>query len=144
MSRASSPSHPWGPAAGLPAALVLARQRFWWTTLVSGWTRIAQVVGGIVVLIPLYLILRDLHLVNTLLGVSLAEAIQHTLAAGDPASTPDGRLPALVGPRPAVGAPFVRVAVVLDVLALTVVACAGLIVRRRSGLRLRRRLLPSD
>ncbi len=62
-------------AISLPAALVLARQSFWWTTLVSGWIRIAQVVGGIVVLIPLYLILRDIHLVNTLLGVSLAEAI---------------------------------------------------------------------
>lgn len=62
-------------AIALPAALVLARQRFWWTTLVSGWVRIAQVVGGIVVLIPLYLVLRDFHLVNTLLGVSLAEAI---------------------------------------------------------------------
>jgi hypothetical protein len=67
-----------------------------------------------------------------------------TLAAGDPASAPDGRLPALVGPRPDVGAPFVRVAVVLDVLVLTIVACGGLIVRRRGGLHLGRRLLPSD
>ena len=63
------------------------------------------------------------------------------LAAGDPASAPDGRLPALVGPRPAVGSPFVRVAVVLDVLALTVVACGTLIVRRRGGFRHRRRLV---
>jgi hypothetical protein len=61
-----------------------------------------------------------------------------TLAAGDPASAPDGRLPALVGPRPQVGSPFVRVAVMLDVLALTVVACATLVVRRRGGFRPRR------
>ena len=54
-----------------------------------------------------------------------------TLAAADPASAPDGRLPALVGPRPEVGSPFVRVAVALDVLALTVVGCAHVIVRRR-------------
>jgi hypothetical protein len=58
-----------------------------------------------------------------------------TLAAGDPASAPDGRLPALVGPRPKAGSPFVRVAVVLDVLALTALACAALVVRRRGGFR---------
>lgn len=62
-------------AIALPAGLVLARQRFWWTTLVSGWVRVAQVVGGIIVLIPTYLILRELHLVDNLLGVSLAETI---------------------------------------------------------------------
>lgn len=62
-------------AISLPAALSLARYRFWWTTLLSGWVRVAQVVGGIIVIIPLYVILRDLHLVNTLLGVSAAEAI---------------------------------------------------------------------
>jgi hypothetical protein len=56
-----------------------------------------------------------------------------TLAAGDPASAPDGRLPALVGPRPEVGSPFVRVAVALDMLALTVVAGGALSVRRRGG-----------
>ena len=61
-----------------------------------------------------------------------------TLAAGDPASAPDGRLPALVGPRPEVGSPLMRVAVMLDVVALTVVASAALLVRRR------RRLLPSS
>jgi hypothetical protein len=66
-----------------------------------------------------------------------------TLAAGDPASAPDGRLPALIGPRPDSESPFVQVAVVLDVLALTVVASAGLLFRRRSGFRLRRPVLPS-
>ncbi len=59
----------------LPAALALARYRSWWTTLLSGWVRVAQVVGGIIVIIPLYIILRDLHLVNTLLGVSVAQMI---------------------------------------------------------------------
>ncbi len=54
-----------------------------------------------------------------------------TLAAGDPASAPDGRLPALIGPRPEVVSPFVRVAVALDVLALIAVSGGALIVRRR-------------
>ena len=61
------------------------------------------------------------------------------LASNDPASSPDGRLPALVGPRPKVGAPLVRVAVVLDVLGLTALAFAGLTLRRRGGLRRLRR-----
>jgi hypothetical protein len=72
-------------------------------------------------------------------GDGRARSTGTTLAAGDPASAPDGRLPALVGPRPDVGSPFVRVAVVLDVLALTVVACGALAVRRRSGFRVRHR-----
>jgi multiple sugar transport system permease protein len=62
-------------AISLPAAFVLARQRFWWTTLLAGWVRIAQVVGGIIMIIPLYIVIRDLQLVNTFPGVSLAEAI---------------------------------------------------------------------
>jgi Phosphodiester glycosidase len=53
------------------------------------------------------------------------------LAADDPASTPDGRLPALVGPRPEVGAPLVRVAVLVDVLALAALACGAVVLRRR-------------
>jgi hypothetical protein len=61
----------------------------------------------------------------------------------DGASAPDGRLPALVGPRPKVGAPLVRAAVVLDLLALAVLTCAGLAVRRRGGFRMRRRLVPA-
>ena len=61
------------------------------------------------------------------------------LAAADPASAPDGRLPALVGPRPKAGTPFVRVAVVLDVLALTALAFAAVTVRRRRGFRGRQR-----
>jgi hypothetical protein len=61
------------------------------------------------------------------------------LAADDPASAPDGRLPALVGPRPKVGTPFVRVAVVLDLLAFTALAFAAVTVRRRRGFRGRQR-----
>jgi hypothetical protein len=64
-----------------------------------------------------------------------------TLAGDDPASAPDGRLPALVGPRPEVGSPFMRVAVLLDVLALTTVLTAIVAVRRR-GYGFRRRLVP--
>ncbi|MGH9008832.1 MAG: hypothetical protein ACRDYF_03185, partial [Acidimicrobiia bacterium] len=72
-----------------------------------------------------------------------------TLVAGteillDGASAPDGRLPALVGPRPDVASPFVRVAVVFDVLVLTAVASGALIVRRRHGFRLRRRVLTAS
>jgi hypothetical protein len=54
-----------------------------------------------------------------------------TLAIGDPASAPDGRLPALVGPRPEVGSPFIRVAVLLDVAALAAVAVTAALFRRR-------------
>jgi multiple sugar transport system permease protein len=65
-------------AISLPAALALARYRFWWTLLLSGWVRVAQVVGGIILIIPLYIVLRDIGLVNTLPGVSVAEAIPGT------------------------------------------------------------------
>jgi Phosphodiester glycosidase len=71
-------------------------------------------------------------------GASSAAA---TLAVSDPASAPDGRLPALIGPRPEAVSPFIRVAVLLDVLALS--AAAGVAAffrhRRRSvpGVRLR-------
>ena len=59
----------------LPAAFVIARHTNVAATLVSVWIRIAQVVGGIIVIIPLYLILREIGLVDTLLGVSLAQSI---------------------------------------------------------------------
>jgi multiple sugar transport system permease protein len=62
-------------AISVPAAFVLARNEAWFLTVVRGWARLAQVVGGIIVIIPLFLILRHLHLVNTLVGVSLAETI---------------------------------------------------------------------
>ena len=54
------------------------------------------------------------------------------LAGRDPASTPDGRLPALVRPRPKASPPFVRVAILLDVLAVAALAVAAVTVRRRS------------
>jgi hypothetical protein len=53
------------------------------------------------------------------------------LASHDPASSPDGRLPALVGPRPEVGSPLMRIAVIVDVLAIAGVASGALAVRRR-------------
>jgi len=65
-------------SVSLPASLIVARQRFWLSTFMAGWSRIAQVVGGIVVIIPLYLVLRQLHLTNNLLGVSLAQSIPGT------------------------------------------------------------------
>ena len=75
-------------------------------------------------------------------GAVVSKARAGTLAAGDPASAPDGRLPALVGPRPDVGSPFMRVAVLLDVLALVALAAGAVILRRRGGLRARLRLAP--
>ncbi|WDZ83782.1 carbohydrate ABC transporter permease [Micromonospora cathayae] len=62
-------------AVSVPAAYVLARQHNAVVTVVRGWVRVAQVVGGIVVIIPLYLILRQLDLIDTLLAVSLAQTI---------------------------------------------------------------------
>lgn len=57
------------------------------------------------------------------------------LASGDPASSPDGRLPALVGPPPETGSPFlVPAAVILNLLALSAVTGAALAVRRRKTL----------
>lgn len=56
------------------------------------------------------------------------------LAMGDPASAPDGRLPALIGPRPEVGSPFIRVAVLLDVIALAALTGVAMFFRRRRRL----------
>lgn len=53
------------------------------------------------------------------------------LASHDPASSPDGRLPALVGPRPEVASPLIRVAVIVDIVLLTAVTSGVLVVRRR-------------
>ena len=63
-------------AVSVPAAFVLARRQAWFITGVRGWAPTPRRwSGGIIVIIPLYLILRHLHLVNTLVGVSLAETI---------------------------------------------------------------------
>jgi hypothetical protein len=75
-------------------------------------------------------------------SAALGDLASNTLAIGDPASAPDGRLPALVGPRPEVGSPFIRVAVVLDALALAAVSVVTAFFRRsrqpERGARLRR------
>jgi len=63
--------------------------------------------------------------------------IAGVLAANDAASAPDGRLPALVGPRPKVGSPLVRVAVLVDVTAIVALLSAAMTVRRRRGLQVR-------
>ncbi len=64
-------------------------------------------------------------------SASAARGGSDTLASGDPASAPDGRLPALIGPRPEVGSPFIRVAVLLDVIAVAAVGAAATFFRRR-------------
>lgn len=67
-------------------------------------------------------------------SASAARADGSDLALGDPASAPDGRLPALIGPRPEVGSPFIRVAVVLDVVALAALTTVATFFRRRRRL----------
>jgi hypothetical protein len=67
-------------------------------------------------------------------SASAARADGPDLALGDPASAPDGRLPALIGPRPEVGSPFIRVAVVLDVAALAALTGVATFFRRHRRL----------
>ena len=62
------------------------------------------------------------------------------LVLGDPASAPDGRLPALVGPRPEVTSPLIRVAIVVDVLALAGVGGVAVLLRQRRRSEQRARL----
>ena len=71
-------------------------------------------------------------------GSGESPQVAGVLAAGDPASAPDGRLPALVGPRPKVGSPLVRAAVLIDVTALVALLSGAMTVRRRRGLAARR------
>jgi hypothetical protein len=75
-------------------------------------------------------------------GSAAGQLASDAASIPDGASAPDGRLPALVGPRPPVGAPLVQAAVLVDLVALAAVAGAALAVRRRGGLRLRHRLMP--
>ncbi|HEV7865246.1 MAG TPA: phosphodiester glycosidase family protein [Acidimicrobiia bacterium] len=77
-------------------------------------------------------------------GSSASPSVSGALASDaasvpDGASGADGRLPALVGPRPKVATPLVRAAVLLDVLAMVALAGVGLAVRRRGGLRMSHR-----
>jgi multiple sugar transport system permease protein len=60
---------------GVPAAYVLARRTGFMSTAVRSWIRLAQIASGIIVIIPLYGILKDLGLIDNLLGVSLAETV---------------------------------------------------------------------
>lgn len=59
----------------LPTAFAVSRTSGPLTAGLTLWLRLAQVVGGIIILIPMYLILRGIGLTNTLLGVSLAQLV---------------------------------------------------------------------
>jgi multiple sugar transport system permease protein len=56
---------------GLPAAYVLARQRGLISKAGLGWILLSQMFPLILIVIPLFLVLRDLHLVNTHEGLVL-------------------------------------------------------------------------
>jgi multiple sugar transport system permease protein len=56
---------------GLPAAYVLARTRGWISKLGLGYILVSQMFPLILIIIPLFLVLRDLHLTNTHSGLIL-------------------------------------------------------------------------
>jgi multiple sugar transport system permease protein len=56
---------------GLPAAYVLARTRGWVSRLGLGYILVSQLFPLILIIIPLFLVLRDLHLTNTHAGLIL-------------------------------------------------------------------------
>lgn len=56
---------------GLPAAYVLARARGWISKLGLGYILVSQMFPLILIIIPLFLVLRDLHLTNTHSGLIL-------------------------------------------------------------------------
>ena len=56
---------------GLPAAYVLARSRGFISRLGMGWILLSQMFPLILIIIPLFLILRRLHLINSLVGLVL-------------------------------------------------------------------------
>jgi multiple sugar transport system permease protein len=62
-------------AIGLPAAYVLARQRGMLTNLGLGWILLSQMFPLILIMIPLFLILRDLELNDTHIGLVLVYAV---------------------------------------------------------------------
>jgi multiple sugar transport system permease protein len=62
-------------AIGLPAAYVLARQRGILTNLGLGWILLSQMFPLILIIIPLFLLLRDLELTDTHLGLILVYAV---------------------------------------------------------------------
>lgn len=55
----------------LPAAYAFARFRGWLRTVGTGWILVSQVFPVILIIIPLFLILRDIGLVNSLPGLVL-------------------------------------------------------------------------
>jgi multiple sugar transport system permease protein len=60
---------------GLPAAYVLARQRGLLTNLGLGWILLSQMFPLILIIIPLFLLLKDLSLTNTHVGLVLVYAV---------------------------------------------------------------------
>ncbi|MGW0700724.1 carbohydrate ABC transporter permease [Streptomyces sp. NPDC002867] len=52
-----------------PMAYVMARHRGRLTTAATGWVVVSQAFPFVLVIIPLFLILKNLHLINTLLGL---------------------------------------------------------------------------
>jgi multiple sugar transport system permease protein len=60
---------------GLPAAYVLARQGGWISKLGLGWILLSQMFPLILIVIPLFLVLKDFHLVNTHAGLVLVYVV---------------------------------------------------------------------
>ncbi|MFD8953478.1 carbohydrate ABC transporter permease [Streptomyces xanthophaeus] len=58
-----------------PMAFVLARRRGRLSTAVSGWVVISQAFPFVLVIIPLFLVLKNLHLVNSVPGLVLVYAV---------------------------------------------------------------------
>ncbi|MFG2753648.1 carbohydrate ABC transporter permease [Streptomyces xanthophaeus] len=58
-----------------PMAFVLARRRGRLSTTVSGWVVISQAFPFVLVIIPLFLVLKNLHLVNSVPGLVLVYAV---------------------------------------------------------------------
>ncbi|MGZ4352854.1 MAG: carbohydrate ABC transporter permease [Gaiellaceae bacterium] len=54
---------------GLPAAYVLARQKGWISRLGLGWILLSQMFPLILIIIPLFLVLRQLHLTDSHVGL---------------------------------------------------------------------------
>lgn len=59
----------------LPAAYALARFRTWMRTAAIGWILVSQVFPVILVVLPLFLILRQFHLVNSLIGLTIVYSV---------------------------------------------------------------------
>lgn len=60
---------------GLPASYVLARRRGLLTNIGLGWILVSQMFPLILIVIPLFLLLRDLHLNNTHIGLILVYTV---------------------------------------------------------------------